>query len=319
MSYVAWLRERVGRRKVFLPFVTVIVRDDHGRVLLQKRSDFAFYGLPGGVLELDEDVESGARREVAEETGLALGPLRLVGSYTDPRYDVRYPNGDLVQQFTFCLEGQCTGGEMRADGVEIVGQQFVEPADLHAYDLPLWYRDMLRDASTGGLPAFQAPFALPQTRDQIALMRRYVGSALISGMGATAVILEEGGRILLLQHQDQTGWRLPAGFSELGENAAQTMVREVWEETRLEVVPERLLGVHASPALNAEYSNGDRIRNVGAVFLTRTSRGQVCLDRAEVTGLAWVSREELVDRVMLERRPFYQLIVNSLDGRHFVY
>lgn len=319
MSYVTWLRGRVGHRKIFLPYVTVIVRDEHGRVLLQERSDFAFYGLPGGVLELDEDVETGARREVLEETGLTLGPLRLVGAYTDPRYDVRYPNGDLVQQFTFCLEGQCTGGEMRADGVETIAQRLVDPADLPAYDLPLWYRDMLRDALENDLPAFQAPFALPHTTDQIRPLRALVGRSLISGVGATAVILDERGRILLLQHQDQTGWRLPAGFSELGENAAQTMVREVWEETRLEVVPERLVGVYANPALNAQYPNGDRIRNVGVAFRAGVPRGLLRLERSEVRDLAWVERAELLDRVAVARRPFYQLILNCLDKGYFVY
>jgi len=52
MDYVQWIRQRVGRRKIFLAFGTVILRDGYGRILLQKRADFDFWGLPGGALEL---------------------------------------------------------------------------------------------------------------------------------------------------------------------------------------------------------------------------------------------------------------------------
>ena len=58
MSYIAWLRGKVGSRKIFLVFGTVVLRDENGRILLQRRSDFDFWGLPGGVMELGEDIEA---------------------------------------------------------------------------------------------------------------------------------------------------------------------------------------------------------------------------------------------------------------------
>ena len=130
MSYIQWIRGRVGRSKIYLVFATVVLRDHHGHILLQRRSDFDFWGLPGGALEIDEDIETCARRELAEETGLAAGELRLVGVYTEPRYDVTYPNGDQVQQFTICFEGRVSGGRMQPDGRETTYQQFFAPAEL---------------------------------------------------------------------------------------------------------------------------------------------------------------------------------------------
>ncbi len=319
MSYVAWLRERVGHRKVYLPYVTVIARDNHGRVLLQRRTDFEFWGLPGGVLELDEDVQTGARRELAEETGLGVGTLRLVGIYTDPRYDVLYPNGDAVQQFTICVEGRVHGGVMRADGLETWDQEFVSPAALAAYDLPLWYRDMLREAAQGGPPAFRPPYSAVPTADQIAQVRPFLGHDLVAGVGATAVIGDANGRILLLQHQGEEGWRLPSGFAELGENAAQTAVREVWEETGLDIEPVRLLGVHASPVLDTLYANGDRVHNVGAVFQARILGGELLLDSREIAAMAWLEPREIPDRITVERRPLYEHILGCLDEGSFLY
>jgi ADP-ribose pyrophosphatase YjhB (NUDIX family) len=66
MSYIEWIRSQVGHRRIFLAFTSVVLRDDEDRVLLQRRTDFDVWGLPGGILELDEDLLSCARRELLE-------------------------------------------------------------------------------------------------------------------------------------------------------------------------------------------------------------------------------------------------------------
>jgi 8-oxo-dGTP diphosphatase len=58
----------------------VVVRED-GRVLVIRRDDNGHWEAPGGVLELDESFEDGVRREVLEETGLAVTVERLTGVY----------------------------------------------------------------------------------------------------------------------------------------------------------------------------------------------------------------------------------------------
>lgn len=47
------------------------------------------YTLPGGFIETGETTEQAARRELKEETGVGVGPLRLVGVYSDPGRDPR--------------------------------------------------------------------------------------------------------------------------------------------------------------------------------------------------------------------------------------
>ena len=44
--------------------------DEKGEVLLQRRVDNGYWGLPGGKVDIGESLSQGAIREVLEETGL---------------------------------------------------------------------------------------------------------------------------------------------------------------------------------------------------------------------------------------------------------
>jgi 8-oxo-dGTP diphosphatase len=65
----------------------VVVRDD-GCVLAIKRADDGRWVPPGGVLELDETPEHGVAREVHEETGVEVRPIRLTGVYKNMKLGV---------------------------------------------------------------------------------------------------------------------------------------------------------------------------------------------------------------------------------------
>ena len=92
------------------------VFDDRGRILLQKRSDFHVWGLPGGSIEVGETLEQAVRREVKEETGYDAEVVRLVGAYSDPDHTTtRYPDGQLVHYVSLTFECRVVGGSLRTD------------------------------------------------------------------------------------------------------------------------------------------------------------------------------------------------------------
>ncbi len=64
-------------------FVSVagVVIDDYGRILVIRRRDDATWQIPGGVLELDESIEAGVKREIEEESGIVVRVGRLSGVY----------------------------------------------------------------------------------------------------------------------------------------------------------------------------------------------------------------------------------------------
>lgn len=61
--------------------VAAVVTDQLGRVLVTRRRDNGNWEPPGGVLESDESILDGLKREVQEETGLVVEPIRLTGVY----------------------------------------------------------------------------------------------------------------------------------------------------------------------------------------------------------------------------------------------
>jgi ADP-ribose pyrophosphatase YjhB (NUDIX family) len=63
------------------------VIEQEGRVLLARRRDIGWWNLPGGGLEHGETVDEALRREVREEIGVEIVPVRVVGVYSKTRKD----------------------------------------------------------------------------------------------------------------------------------------------------------------------------------------------------------------------------------------
>ena len=289
-TYIPYIRGLVGHEQIFLAFVSVVLRDDQGRILLQQRGDFDVWGLPGGSLEMGETLEACARRELLEESGLTAGVLSLVGVYSEPEYAYTYPNGDQTQQFTICLQGQVSGGRLLADGVESLDLRFFYPSEIPYATLFPWYAAMLCDAQrlaeNGGSPAFSAPQVSPLTHPQIETVRARIGKAPFIAVGSIAVVVDSDSRILMGHRTDDGSWDFPGGYSNLGENAAYTCMREAFEETGLHVLPERLMGVFA-PSQMWVYPNGDQIYSAASLFRCRVVGGTLQADQTETAQVAW--------------------------------
>lgn len=65
-------------------------------------------------------------------------------------------------------------------------------------------------------------------------------------IGASAVV-SASGNVLLIKRKDCDAWALPGGNGEPGETIAETAIREVREETGIEIELTRLVGIYSSP------------------------------------------------------------------------
>ncbi|HJQ30421.1 MAG TPA: NUDIX hydrolase [Rubrobacter sp.] len=112
--------------------VDVVIPSDE-RVVLIRRGSEPFEGqwaLPGGFVEVGESVEEAARREAAEETGLAVEISRLVGVYSDPGRDPRGHNVS-VAFVARVLSGQMQAAS-DASEVDVLDPDTVELAFDHS-------------------------------------------------------------------------------------------------------------------------------------------------------------------------------------------
>lgn len=123
-SYIANLRRMIGHTRVVLPGVRGLLFNERGELLLQQRGDFKNWGLPAGCVDVGDSALDALRREVREETGLTVLRARPFGLYTDPRFSVRYPNGDEVQTFTIAFLVESWTGELAWDGSEVINARF---------------------------------------------------------------------------------------------------------------------------------------------------------------------------------------------------
>ncbi len=94
-------------------------------------------------------------------------------------------------------------------------------------------------------------------------------------VAVSAVVANERGEILLQKRTDNELWGLPGGAMDLGESVSQAVVREVREETGLEVQPTGLVGIYSDPGHAIAYANGEVRQEFSICFTARIVGGEV--------------------------------------------
>ena len=100
-----------------------------------------------------------------------------------------------------------------------------------------------------------------------------------------AVVLDERRRVLLVRRSDTGAWALTTGCLEPGEQPAAGAVREVREETGVEVVVDRLLSVEALDLAVAP--NGDQVYWLAVGVRCRLLRGEAAVGDDESVEVGW--------------------------------
>ncbi|MET7550316.1 NUDIX domain-containing protein [Streptomyces sp. NPDC005500] len=111
----------------------------------------------------------------------------------------------------------------------------------------------------------------------------------------TAIVRDDAGRLLLIHKTDNDLWALPGGGHDIGESVADTVVREVAEETGIAVEVDSIVGLYTNPHHVIEYDDGEvrqqfsicfRAHPVGGSLRTSSESKEVrWIDPADLDGL----------------------------------
>lgn len=124
--------------------VSGVIVDAGGRALVVRRSDNQHWEPPGGVLEVDEPILDGLRREIAEETGLEVSVGQLSGVYKNMRRAI----------IALVFRCEQSGGTLRLNS-EVTEFGWMTPEEIRA-NLDEAYAVRVLDALDAGATAIRS-------------------------------------------------------------------------------------------------------------------------------------------------------------------
>ena len=123
-------------------------------------------------------------------------------------------------------------------------------------------------------------------------LREKVGAQPLWLAAVTAVVLDEGGRNILLIRRSDTGeWAPISGIIDPGEQPADTAAREALEEADVVIAVERIAGLDVTPPI--VYANGDRAQYLDVIFTCRWVSGEPRPADGEALEVSWFPVDEL--------------------------
>ncbi len=134
-----------------IPASNLLVVHDNGAILLQRRRDTGQWALPGGAQNIGETAAQCAVRECLEETGIRAEITGFLGVYSNPHHIVAYSDSEIRQQYETTYVGRPASGRPTVND-EADAVRFVDPADLHEYDIHPSMRQQIGDYLTGTFP-----------------------------------------------------------------------------------------------------------------------------------------------------------------------
>jgi ADP-ribose pyrophosphatase YjhB (NUDIX family) len=111
-------------------------------------------------------------------------------------------------------------------------------------------------------------------------------------VAVTAIVRNEDGDVLLIERTDNGLWAAPGGAQDIGERVADTVRREVLEETGLRVEVTGLSGIYSDPAHVIAYDDGEVRQEFALCFRARTVGGDLKTS-PESRQVRWVKPGEL--------------------------
>ena len=145
-------------------------------------------------------------------------------------------------------------------------------------------------------------------KNYIRWIRSKVGHDKIILTYAGGCVFNDRGEVLLQRRGDSNKWGFPGGAIELGETPQMAAIRELKEETGLDVETGKIIGVYTDP--DVFYPSGDRAQSIIVVYELKVVGGELCCDREETLELKYFGKGNMPEMFT----QFHEDLWNDLFG-----
>lgn len=134
-------------------------------------------------------------------------------------------------------------------------------------------------------------------------LRKVVGHRPLLQVGASVIVENEMGEILLQCRTDNKCWGYCGGSVELDERVEDAAARELYEESGLIAESLELFGIFSGPETHYVYPNGDEVSNVDVVFICREYSGEMKPQESEVDSLRFFAYTDIPENISPPIKP----------------
>ncbi len=153
-------------------------------------------------------------------------------------------------------------------------------------------------------------------KSYIKKIRKKIGHQKFIHPAARIIIENEKGQILFFKRKDNGNLGIPAGGLEEDEPIEECIIREVKEETGLEILNMSFIGLSSNPKNETvEYPNGDVIQYFVCEFYSNDFKGKIKADEIEVSKVEFLDISNFKKLPENERRTFESLDFFKKNGR----
>jgi mutator protein MutT len=145
-------------------------------------------------------------------------------------------------------------------------------------------------------------------KDYIKWLRSKVGHEKVILVFAGGCLFDESGRVLLQKRGDSNKWGFPGGAIELGETPEEAAIRELKEETGLDVTIDSLIGIYTDSDM--KYPNGDNAQSIAIVYKLKALSGELTCDNKETIDLKFFDVDKLPEMFCKQHEEVKAVIAN---------
>lgn len=150
-------------------------------------------------------------------------------------------------------------------------------------------------------------------KNYIKFLRQYVGHEAILTAGVGLFVFNDKKQILLEMRTDFNVWGFPGGAMELGESFEETAIRELKEETDLDIEELQMIKILSGKDTYREYPNGDKLYDITAIFVVTKYSGIPKVNDNESKELGWFDINNLPENMTANSKSCLSKYADLID------